>query len=215
VDERIRLFAHYFGQRYFPLCDIDRLDEYALEDFIRQIPVDLLGFSYDDYHEFSDFRTGYILLLSLIENPYSDLEDDAGGRVPIITHVSDLLGRDVAGLIPKDGWTPEQLHELTDGTKFDGVGIFADWINCQTDCWVLDANYHEYEGEAWQPHIVSNLTSQWPQVCEILGKHAHIVDFIEENPKERFLGLLNILLDINTREFLVPDEQMPLPLLIT
>lgn len=210
VDDRIRLFTHHFEQRYFPLRDADCLDEYALEDFLREIPVDLQGFSYDDYHEFSDFRTGYILLFSLIESPYYG--DDDGGRVPIIAHVSDLFGRDIAGLIPAEGWTSEQLHKATDGTEFDGVGLFADWVHSQTGCWILDANYNDYAGEPWDPRTVSTLTEQWPEVCEINDKHAHIVNFIEENPKKRFLQLLNILLDINTTEFIVPEEQLPLPL---
>ncbi len=155
VDDRIRLFSHYFGQSYFPLSDERLLDEYTLEDFVRQIPVELMGFSYEDYHDFSDFRTGIILLLSLIESPHYGVGD--GGRVPIITHVSDLLGGDIAGLIPADGWTPQELHELTDGTKFEGVGAFADWVHCQTDCWVLDANYSDYEGEQWHPDVVTSL----------------------------------------------------------
>jgi len=210
VDDRIRLFSHYFGQCYFPLSDSLSLDDSTLEDFIREIPVDLMGFSYEDYHEFSDFRTGYILLLSLIESPYHGESD--GGRVPIIAYVSDLLGRDIAGLIPEDGWTPDRLHELTDRTKFEGVGVFADWVHSQTDYWLLDANYDEYVGESWQPNTVAALTEQWPGVCQIRDKMARVVEFIEENPKKRFLELLNILLDINTNEFVVPDEQLPLPL---
>jgi len=209
VDDRIRLFSHYFGQRYFPLSDSLSLDDSTLEDFIREIPVDLMGFSYEDYHEFSDFRTGYILLLSLIEDPYGDSE---GGRVPIIAYVSDLLGGDVAGLIPANGWTPEQLHELTDRTKFEGVGAFADWVHSQTDYWLLDANYDEYVGESWQPNSVAALTEQWPVVRQIQDQMARVVEFIEENPKKSFLELLNILLDVNTSEFVVPDEQLPLPL---
>lgn len=209
VDDRIRLFSHYFGQRYFPLSDEALLDEYTLEDFVRQIPVELMGFSYDDYHEFSDFRTGYILLLSLIESPCYGEHD--GGRVPVIAYVGDLLGRDIAGLIPEDGWTPEQLHALTDETKFDGIGVFADWVHSQTDCWVLDANYDDYEGESWYPNTVTSLTEQWPRVCQIQDKIRHVIEFIEENPKKRFLELLNILLDVNTSEFVVPDEQLPLP----
>lgn len=137
VDDRIRLFSHYFGQRYFPLADQVLLDEYTLEDFIRQIPVDLMGFSYDDYHEFTDFRTGYILLLSIIESPFYG--DGDGGRVPIIAHVGDLLGRDVAALIPDDGWAPNfSMSELTGqstmASAFLPTGFIARLI---AGCWTL------------------------------------------------------------------------------
>ncbi|GAH31333.1 unnamed protein product, partial [marine sediment metagenome] len=160
-----------------------------------------------------DFRTGYILLLSLIESPHYGEGD--GGRVPIITQVSDLLGSDIAGLIDAEGWAPKQLRDLTDGTKFEGVGAFADWVHCQTDCWMLDANYSDYEGEPWAPDVVTTLTEQWPRVQEIQRNIARVVEFIEEDPKKRFLELLNILLDVNVNEFVVPDEQLPLPLFDT
>ncbi|MBA7610945.1 hypothetical protein ES703_18159 [subsurface metagenome] len=77
---------------------------------------------------------------------------------------------------------------------------------------MLDANYDDYEGESWYPNTVAGLTEQWPRVCQIQDKIARVVAFIEENPKKRFLELLNILLDVNINEFVVPDEQLPLPL---
>lgn len=211
IDERIRLFSSYFERHYFPLNYELYDDEDSLEGFLRQIPVDLRGFSYDDYHEFTDFRSGYVLLLALIESPFYN-DEGHGGRIPILTHISDLFGRDVAELIPPDGWEPAFLHQRTDGTRFDGVGVFADWVHSQTDCWVLDANYYDYDGEQWQQHIVAELTEQWPRVCEIERKITHVVEFMEANPRKRFLELLNLLLDVDTKPFIVPDEQLPLPL---
>lgn len=208
VDRRMHLFCHYFGQQYFPLND-DIFEEDDLEQFLYQIPVELMGFSYEDYHEFTDFRIGFILIMSLAENPYYG---DEGGRVPIITHISDIFGREVASLISQEGWTPEFLHERTDGTKFEGIGEFADWVHSQTDCWQLDANFNEYEGEHWSQQTVQVLAEQWPRVCEIQGKINHVTEYIEQNPRQRFLQLLELLLDINTKELIVPVEQLPLPL---
>lgn len=210
VDDRIRLFTHYFEQQYFPLYDESLLDEFALEDFVRQIPVDLMGFTYEDYHDFSDFRTGYILLLSLIESPFY-VEDD-GGRVPILDYIGDLLGRDIVALLPKDGWEPDELHKLTDGTKFEGVGNYADWVHSNTGCWQLDANYGDYEGEPWHEQTVATLAEQWPKVCEIQEKIRKVVELVEENPRQRYLELLDLLLEVNPKEFIIPDEQLRLPL---
>lgn len=209
IDDRIRLFCHYFGQQYFPLHEAYWEEE--LEQFLYQIPVELMGFSYDDYHEFTDYRTGFTLMLSLVDSPF--YSDDDGGRVPIISHVSDTIGRDVASLIPKEGLTPEFLHKRTDGTKFEGVGAFADWVHSQTNCWQLDANYYDYEGEQWSQEVVQALTEQWPRVCEIQDKINRVTEYIEQNPKKRFLQLLELLLDdINTKEVIIPSEQLPLPL---
>lgn len=211
VDERLRLFSMYFERHYFPL-GYELFDDYAdLEGFLSQIPVDLRGFSSDDYHSFVDFRTGYIMLLALTESPFYD-EDGHGGRVAILAHISDLFGQDVAELVPVDGFEPAFLHKRTDGTRFDGVGVFADWINSQTNCWVLDANYEDYGGEPWREDTIHALAEQWPRVVELEAKMHKVVEFIEVNPKKRFLEMLNLLLDINMSEHVIPDEQLPLPL---
>jgi len=211
MDERVRLFFRYFEQNYFPLnYDMIAGSENELEEFLREIPVELRGFTYEDYHEFMDFRTGYILMLSLIESPGGDV----GERIPILTHIADLFGRDVAALVPKEGWSPAHIHQRTDGTRFDGVGVFADWVHSQTDCWMLDANYYDYQGEQWHPGVVDGLAEQWPRVCEIERKILEVSKFIEVDPRKRFLELLDLLLDedTDTQTFIVPDEQLPLPL---
>lgn len=212
ADERISLFCRHFEREYFPLnFDMYDYEENELAAFLREIPVELRGFSYDDFHGFADFRTGLILLLSIVESPFWH-EDGHGGRIPILSYVSDLFGQDIAGLIPIDGWGPTYLHNRTDETRFDGVGACADWVHSQTGCWVLDANYYDYNGEDWSEQTVSALAEQWPEVIEIQNKINRIYEFIETNPKKRFLELLNLLLDINTSDFIVPDEQLPLPL---
>lgn len=212
VDTRIRLFAHYFGERYFPLSDTSV--DYELGDFVGEIPVDLMGFNSEDYHEFTDFRTGFIVLLSLIESPYVDFEHDQGGRVPILSYIADQLGTDVAALIPKAGFSLEQMHHATDGTKFNGAGSFADWVHSCTNCWQLDASYEEYSGETWKREIVSGLTEQWPQVQDIWERINKVTSYIEENPKKRLMELLQLLLgpDVNVSQAIIPKEQLPLPL---
>lgn len=209
VDERMTLFVRYFEQHYFPLHDLDMWDEFALEDFCRQIPVELMGFTYEDYENFSDFRIGYVWLMAVIECPYHQEENE---RVPLLDYMGDLVGRDLVGYIPKEGWSPDELHAKTDGGPFDGAAHFADWVHSQTNCWQLDANYGEYEGEPWYMATVQALTDQWPKVCEIQDKMARVVEFIEQNPKNRFVEFLDIMLDEDLRDFVVPPEQLPLPL---
>ena len=51
-----------------------------------------------------------------------------------------------------------------------------------------------------------------PKVCEHQKKMDSITVLIEKDPKKQFLKLLSILLDINTNEFVVQDEQASLPL---
>ncbi|MBA7632194.1 hypothetical protein ES703_39737 [subsurface metagenome] len=59
---------------------------------------------------------------------------------------------------------------------------------------------------------MASLTGQWPLVCEIREKISRVAEYLEVNPRKRFLELLDLLLDdIDTKEFIVPDEQLPLP----
>lgn len=207
-EGRIREFVHYFGQRYFPLSDSLLMEEYELSDLLRQIPVDLMGFSYEDYHQFNDFRAGFVLMLALVESPYVD--DGEGGRVPILERVRELVGKTLAELIPHEGWTLDELHRMLDGSDFAGVTHFADWVHSNTGCWQLDATYDEYEGEYWNQHIVDQLTIQWPQVIDIQNEMQAMSEWLEEDTYHNFNELLAYML--GRKDFVIPKEQLPFPL---
>lgn len=224
LDGRLQKFSDYFSQRYFPLAD-RVYDELELENFVSFIPVVLMGFSYEDYHEFEDFRPGFILLLSLVVYPYWDgyesqeerqacsrglLMKPVGGRVPVIEEVERLVGAELAALIPANGWSPEDLHKMTDGTNFEGCGEFADWICSCTECWQLDATYDGYAEETWTWDVVEGLTEQWPKVRQIQEKIAHLTDWLEDDPRTNFRELMAFLL--GRKDMIVPKEQLPLPL---
>lgn len=207
-EGRIREFAHFFEQQYFPLSDNLLMEEYSLGDFLRQIPVDLMGYNYEDYHQFADYRDGYTLMLALVESPYAD--DGEGGRIPILERVGELVGKRLVELIPEEGWSIEDLHRMLDGSDFAGVAAFADWVHCETGLWQLDATYDEYEGESWDRSIVNNLTVQRPQVIEHQDKIQRMSEWLEEDIHNRFQELLSHMLD--RKEIFIPKEQLPFPL---
>jgi len=211
LDEegRIREFDYYFSRRYFPLSDNIYLGDLTLGDFLQQIPVDLMGFSYDDFHLFQDFREGYILMLSLVESPFVD-DDHHGGRVPILERVTELIGRGLVELIPTDGWSCEDLHRMLDKSDYEGVAAFGDWVNANTGCWQLDANYADYEGEHWSRHVVDQLTRQWPRVVDIQNKISEMAEWLEEDIHYNFRTLLSFMLD--RKDLIIPKEQLPFPL---
>ena len=207
-DGRIREFAYYFKKQYFPLSDSLDWNEFTLGDFLRCIPVDLMGFSYEDFHQFSDFREGYILMLSLVESPWVD--DSEGGRLPILERVAELVGRDMVELIPAEGWSVANLHRMLDETDYKGIAAFAEWVNCETGCWQLDATYEGYEGEEWSRRVVDELTIQWPQVVAIQDDIQNMTAWLEEDIRGNFATVLAILQD--EKPFIVPKEQLAFPL---
>ncbi len=211
-DDRIRLFCRYFEEQYFPLDDPNFAYEgNTLEEFMHVIPTPLMGFSCDDYEEFMGFRNGFILLLSMVENPYVSYGE--GERVPILEQMKVLVGKELTELIPPDGWSPEDIHKMLDKTPYPGVAAFADWIHQTTGCLQLDANYSEYGPCEWSRWLVDDLTEQWPRVIELQGQMNHMYEWLEEDLPGNFRKLMIIMLGKDeVKGFYVPKEQIPLPL---
>lgn len=209
--DRANAFIRLFSERYFPL-DEDWLDyDEALETLVYQIPVRLGGMTYDDYHEFSNFRDEHNLLLSLVCYPYVILDEEAkGARVALLEEVARIAGKEITEKIPPEGWEPEHLHKVLDGTRFEGVAGFADWVCSCTGCWLLDANYEEFAGEPWARDTVDALTAQWPKIRKITDNINHMMDWLENNRQANFDELLEFILQKQGNQ--VPKEQMPLPL---
>lgn len=70
---RVYKFCYLFGKRYFPLPAWAH--ENSLSNFVVGLPVELMGISYDAYHDLQ-MRPGYLLLLSLVPYPYEGDERD-------------------------------------------------------------------------------------------------------------------------------------------
>ncbi|MBA7470419.1 hypothetical protein ES707_05705 [subsurface metagenome] len=204
--DRISRFCSHFNNRYFPLQDTaDAFDDLTLGDFMQNIPVQLMGFAYDDYEEFNSFRDGFILMLSLVESPFSDTS-----RVPILERVKELVGKELMALIPPEGWSLEDIHRMLDETKFGGCVAFADWTWSNTGFMLLDANYADYGPESWSVELVGNLTQQWPGVVDYQDKMHRMFDWLEEDMHHNFERLLSAMLGTEYEE--VPKEQIPFPL---
>lgn len=223
LDCRAAEFSRLFSKNYFPLCEDAFSEDFTIGDLVSQIPVQPLGFSYESYHGFMDFRDGYILALSLLECPWDedplgldfDSEEDEGegGRIPILERVGELVGEGLPRLIPRGGWNAEDLHKLVDGTEFEGLGEFADWVWGNTGCYHLDAQGESREtGEhfEWEPGTVEDMTSDWKASCEILDKIHKVALLLEDDMERTFRKLMALLLD--RQELIIAKEQLPLPL---
>jgi len=219
-------FCQLFSEEFFPLSDDAFSEGFTLYDLLGRIPVQPLGASYESYHRFMDFREGYILALSLVESPFDEPDEDpdgmaqedeeygvAGGRVALLEHVGQLVGESLVRLMPSKGWSAEDLHRMTDGTEFEGLGDLADWFFSITGCYHLDAPGEEVEmGDAieWSPGAVEDLTEDWQRSCEILDKMHRVALLLEQDSENNFRNLLGLLLDRD--DLIIPKEQLPLPL---
>lgn len=209
--DRAHVFISLFSERYFPIEESPFGEPEELETLVGYIPVQLGGMNYDDYHEFDNFRDEHNLLLSLVCYPYVIHDDaDKGARVPLLEGAARVVGKEIAEKIPPEGWEPEQLHKWLDGTRFEGVADFADWVCSCTGTWVLDCTYDGWAPEAWDREVVDNLTAQWPKVQEITGKMNSLMDWLGDDKQANFDELLKFIL--RKQKGSVPKEQPPLPL---
>jgi len=204
---RIERFCHYFGNQYFPLEDNYAVytDDFTIGDFISHIPVPLMGFSWDDYEGFNDYRDSFVLLISMVESPYNNDE-----RLPILERVKEIVGKSLVELIPPDGWSLADIHRMFEGSKYEGVVAFTDWIHSNPGCMQLDANYSEYAPEMWGMELINDLTSQWPTVIDLQDKMSRMYTWLEEDMHHNFEKLLSIMLGLECVS--VANEQMPFPL---
>jgi len=225
LDRRAWRFSQLFSRKYFPLHDNTLLDEFSIGGLLDGIPFQPLGFSYEGYHGFADLRQGYILALALVECPWDEgdplgLSDDEveaegipGPRIPILEAVGGIVGEGLVRLIPARGWPAEDLHTMTDSTEFDGLGLFADWVNGNTGCIHLDTMGESIEMEGlpgWDPETVDEMTADWRQATEILDKIHRVALLLEQEPERTFRKLVALLTD--NRDLIIPKEQLPLPI---
>lgn len=226
LDHRERRFSQLFSRKYFPLDDNTLFDGFGIGDLLSGIPFQPLGFSYEGYHAFADFRQGYILAISLVECPWDEgdplgLSDDdeeeangiPGSRIPILEAVSGIVGDGLVRLLPARGWPAADLHTMTDGTEFDGLGLFADWVNGNTGNIHLDTMGESLEMEGlpeWDADTVDEMTDDWRQATEILDSIHRVALRLEQEPERTFRRLVALLTD--NRNLVIPKEQLSLPI---
>jgi len=107
--------------------------------------------------------------------------------------VQILVGPETVRKIPKRGWEPEDLHKMTDGTRFEGVDTLRLGLG-QTGCTILDSSYEDCEWvEGWEnrssngPKETSKiLTEQWPKTQEIRKKIDKMAIWLEQDQANHF-----------------------------
>jgi len=215
---RTERFCRLFGNKYFEL-DSDMLDigEEAIAMLVHEIPVRLMGLGYEDYHEFESMADGMVLMLALVANPWIEPdEEEEAARIPLLESVVELVGKEIAELIPKEGWQLKELHDRLDGTQYAPVAAFADWVWQSTGLALLDNCYEEmgcgWGGVQipWEREVVDNLTEEWPKVRQFWDSINHIENWLMDKAKANYGELVDFL--VGKERPKIPKEQLPLPL---
>ena len=105
-------FASHFEDRYLPLHPVFKDGEVEDDyyELLRDIPVMVMGFSWEDYHELNSTRLGMQLMCYLFEPPLQGDNEMAGERIALL-----------------DGFPPKYQHEVrripTGGISLDDARL--------------------------------------------------------------------------------------------
>jgi hypothetical protein len=186
-------FASYFEDRYFPLEEPFKWgDIEGYGDLTYRIPLVVLGFSYDDYHEMPEYRPGAQLMTFLIESPWESEDTNVSMAEACADHVS-------APLIERAGKVRLHLneaHSLLKGTKYEPLALWADRLHYNTGNFFLDTDYETLWNSTppdWDPKTVNELTRQWKQAELHENKTGEFMDWLEKDLPGHFEELVTFI----------------------
>ena len=193
---RIAFFANHFGDRYFPLAYSygDYIDpDVGYEDLLNVIPIPYSGIEWDDIHEVEHWRNGYLLMGSLqVADQFGRF--DEGVATVWIEACEAHVGRQQLMRLPDDGWSNQELHQLLDGTDYEGAAVLADWMRNQTGNAFLDAHAEYPMIDDWDRETVEVLTADWQKSEKLTAQMASLSDWLEENPMRNYTRMLDFIL---------------------
>jgi hypothetical protein len=108
--------------------------------------------------------------------------------------------------VPAAGFKPDFIHKKLDGTKYEGLAGFAEWLHAETGCWKMDSNYEDNpEGPEWTKENVEELQRQEPIMLSIQKKVTELETWLHEDIRAHFAELVVALMGRTA-----PKEQLNL-----
>ena len=181
--EQMACFASHFEDRYLPLHPSFR-DEMCEDDYyelLREIPVIVMGFGWEDYHELDNARLGVQLMSYLLEPPFED-SDQAGERVALFDGFFPEYQRE-AQRAPASGVTLNNADRIFKGKKWAGLRNWAKYINMNTGNWFLDNDDEmRYSGmlNDWDKETVEAMSKEWLQAQVFYDKMMEFAGWLED-----------------------------------
>jgi hypothetical protein len=185
-------FTSYFTDRYFPLEDGMGFEGYG--ELTSRIPLPVMGFTYDDYHELpSEFKASFQLMSYLITNPYEDEVD-----VALAEGCEEHVPRELLERVVGNRLDPNAAHQILNGTRYEGLATWADWIHHATGNFFLDTDYEELWNNVpfeWDRDTVERLNREWHQAEELQNRINNFANWLEEDLVTRFEEVLNFIIE--------------------
>lgn len=177
-------FASYFEDRYLPLHpafkDGEVEDDY--NELLRNIPVMVMGLSWEDYHELNNARLGMQLMCYLLEPPIQEDSDMEGERVALVDAFPPEYQRE-ARRVPSGGISLDNARLIFKGKKWLGLRNCAEYINQSTDNWFLDTDEEmrgNMQNEEWDKETVTAMSQEWFKANAFYDKIMEFAAWLED-----------------------------------
>jgi len=177
-------FASHFEDRYLPLHpsfkDGEIEDDYY--ELLRDIPVMVMGFGWEDYHELHDARLGVQLMSYLLEPPDGGDGEGAGERIALADGFPTAYQCE-AQRVPSGGISLADARRIFTGKKWMGLRNWAEYINMSTGNWFLDTD-EEMRGNMqnmdWEKEIVEDMSKEWLKANDSYNKMMEFAGWLED-----------------------------------
>ena len=199
-------FASYFEDSYLPLHpafkDGEVEDDYY--ELLRDIPVMVMGFSWEDYHELNSTRLGMQLMCYLFEPPMQGDNDMAGERIALVDGFPPEYQHD-ARRVPAGGISLDDARLIFKGKKWTGLRNCAEYINQSTDNWFLDTDEEmkgNMQNEEWDKETVASMKEEWLKANDHYDKIMEFAAWLEDKKQGvgHFRETVDFLLANRNRE---------------
>ena len=181
---QISAFASYFEDRYLPLHPAFKEgeveDDYS--ELLRDIPVMVRGFGWEDYHELNSDRLGFQLMCYLFEPPLAGDSDMAGERVALADGFPLEYQRE-ARRVPAGGISLDDARLIFKGKKWIGLRNCAEYLNQSTDNWFLDTDEEtrgNMQNEEWSKETIISMSEEWLKADAYYDKVMEFAAWLED-----------------------------------
>jgi len=186
-------FMSRFQDRYFTLGEwvLEMAEGYS--DFTHQIPVQIMGISWDDYHSIpTDYRPGLQIMTYVLEDPY---EEEDGARVALAEACAEDVSPELLERVPQGGLPVAEAHRLLEGTPYAGLMHWADVLVQDTGTHFFDMTDEEasYYPLGWGRETGEELTRQWALADRIHQSIMQLAEWLEEDPPAHLGEILDFI----------------------
>lgn len=185
---QVAQFASNFEDRYFhlhPSSQDEMMDE-PYSQLLQNIPIDVMGFSYEDYDSVAsgDFRDGLLLMTYLFEPPRGNYQ--SGERVAMADRIPDRY-KDSLQKFPEGGISLDEAKSILKGKRWHSLLLWGQYINQSTDNQFLNTDYEMlYNGGSdlpWTEENVECCKENWLAAEDIWGQMTSFADWLEDTEK--------------------------------